>query len=265
MTSNRRIIFPQLGKAGRLGNQMWQIASTLGIARTRGAEPLFPTGWPYQRWFSCPDYWFQPTARNWPDATRFARHLVPRLRVYLQDLSLWEHCSDEVRLAFTLSDEANSILGQQWAQLAELPGPRIAVHVRRGDYVTNPPGTLNPLPLHWYDKAISNLRGTVIVFTDDPEWCGTHYPGDLLYRGTIVPKPDEPGYDPDAPVLDWIDMFLMARCDHHVISNSSFSWWSAWLADDADTIYPSQWGLDHVDPGWWRRCIPASWREVEVD
>ena len=138
----------------------------------------------------------------------------------------------------------------------------VAVHVRRGDYVTlrSAAALHGTLPVEYYAAAISQLRATVAsphfyVFSDEPEWCASHLPL-LVGEATFVSH----NVGPKA----WQDLMLMSRCRHHVVANSSFSWWGAWLADQRhrgaprQVIAPARWfagqALDTVDR------FPAHWR-----
>lgn len=258
--------FPALGGVGRIGNQLWQVASTVGLARRYSLRPVFPAGWAYRPFLSCPDEWFSDSLAGVRTSDALAVELDPRARPYLQDYGLWAEVDDEIRAAFTAVDGAVDIIDREWDEtLADLPGPVCAVHVRRGDYATNPAGTLTSLKLDYYLRALDTLQpGTVAVFSDEPDWCEEHLPfvPDVVYHGVTRPKEQEPGYA-TAPVLDWIDIYLMARCDQHVISNSTYAWWAAWLADDRETRFPSAWaGYEWVD---WRRMILDGWVEVEAE
>jgi hypothetical protein len=110
----------------------------------------------------------------------------------------------------------------------------ISVHVRRGDYLK--PGTHEVHGIlgetfyrQVFDRLESRIGGEaeIFIFSDDPaaaEQVLSFIPGSRLnhVRG-----------DPERP---WEDMALMARCRHHVIANSSFSWWGAWLNPSSDKI-----------------------------
>lgn len=108
-------------------------------------------------------------------------------------------------------------------------GPSVALHVRRGDYVSlaaaaSLHGTLG---LPYYEAALQRVRAQVegsryFVFSDDIAWCREHLP---LGAEEAVYVDHNAG--PDA----WQDLVLMATCRHHIIANSSFSWWGAWLRD----------------------------------
>jgi len=267
------LAYPTLEHAGRLGNQLWQIASTVGMALDRNMQPRFPENWSYRPFFSCPDDWFGPIqpkdATSWPLATRLDR----RCRPYLQDLSLWRHHQDVVRAAFQPSEIAKEAVMWQWAEgIYGLPGPVCALHIRRGDYATNPLGTVTSLPLSYYENALDVIHpASVVVFSDDIPWCRENFlRGDLYFEGVPRTVEQDPTYR-TAPVLDWIDLFLQMSCANAgsiVISNSTFSWWAAWLAESCERIvYPSRWfGRDMAKFINFRAMIPDDkrWTELRV-
>lgn len=264
----RPLAYPELGDAGRFGNQLWEVASTVGIARAKGMRPMFPQEWPYRPYLKCPDSWFGTIAPKTAHPTSYARKLDHRCRGYLQDLSLWEKSTTEVRRCFQPTNAAQAVIDEEWnAHFADLPTPICAVHIRRGDYATNPVGTLTALPIDYYVKAVADIEpGSVVVFSDDIKWCRTAFPwAEVYYEGIPRPKEQEDDYG-TAPVLDWIDLFLQARCQEHVISNSTYSWWGAWLSDNPSPRYPSRWYGDelssYID---FRSMIPPEWKEIEVE
>jgi len=263
-----RLVFPDLGKRGRLGNSLWQIASTVGLAHERGFAPTFPEDWAYRPYFNLPSKWYGPIQPRDTRSDTLATRIDPRARAYLQDLSLWQNVTSEVWNAFEPSAVAADVVADQWCdQIAHLSPPHTAVHVRRGDYATNPNGTINSLPSEWYLRAADKIDSTsTVVFSDDPDWCEETYGDrfDLYYRGVPRPKEQDEDYL-TAPVLDWIDLFLMAECERHVVSNSSYSWWGAWLSGDQHPVYPGRWygeQLSYID---WRAMIPTGWVEVPVE
>lgn len=263
-----RITMGALGHAGRFGNQLWQLAATVGLAHTHGLELALRPDWEYRRFYSVPDEWFSEDWQSARDATDFATHLDKRARVYLQDLSLFAHVAPEIREAFRLRPECQEVVEREWDGLPDLPRPICAVHVRRGDTLQNPPGTIQPLSAVWYRKALGRARpyGSVLVFTDDPTWCERNIDVNVpchVYRGVPRSVDRDPAYKVE-PVLDWIDLHMMAKAAAHVISNSSYGWWGAFLADSSKVIYPRKWFgpkiaafTDYtlmIAPGW-RGCM----------
>lgn len=242
------ITFPRLSQAGRLGNMLWQVAATVGIAGDRNEEFLLPENWDYRPYFSIPDWCYGP--QEGLDAGTIPQHLDERARVYLQDYGLFQYSETFIRelLRFSLfaTDTArSSVPNDLWS----LPRPWTSVHVRRGDNVTHPLG-YHPLRSKDYYQAAIKLvdePGSIIVFTDDEPWCQENMSKWLNSEVYIRSGPTRPreyadrvAYETSAP-LDWIDLYLMTLCDLHILANSSYSWWGAFLSKNRHPIYPSQW------------------------
>jgi hypothetical protein len=232
-----------------LGNALWELASTVGLARRHGMEPRFPTDWNYRHIFSVPDEYFADVSGI--ESPTLATDLKPEARSYLQNLAYFADIADEIREMFAPSPYASAVVDAVEG-FAALPQPVLSVHVRRGDNVqVNDPWTPNkhlyhPLrPLSYYQSAIAEMwwkvwpeRPSTAVFSDDREWCQANIPADYYGEAVVMPKENELSYYTTSP-MDWVDLFLMARCDLHVISNSSFAWWGAWLSDDPSPLYPA--------------------------
>lgn len=177
---------------------------------------------------------------------RFAR--VPHLRHthlvgYWQDRRYFEESSQTIRdefvLAAPLSREA-----LVWHDSAVSSGA-VGVHVRRGDYVTLASATAHHgvLDSSYYLAAVEEIhrhsdRSEVFVFSDDPEWCAEHLKGPL--GATIV----------SGGLRDIEELMIMSACRHHVLANSSFSWWAAWLGyhEEQMVVAPKRWTADGKPP-----------------
>lgn len=148
---------------------------------------------------------------------------------YFQTERYFVHCAEAVREAFRFHPHIVE------AARAQLPTDRpcVSVHIRRGDYKKDP----DKFPLveaPWYVQALELAGGGhPVVISDDPKWCRKHLP--------------RHGFPED---VTWIsgndaatDLCLMSLCDHHVIANSSFSWWGAWLnaSSDKTVVHPERW------------------------
>lgn len=106
--------------------------------------------------------------------------------------------------------------------LESLPRPIASVHVRRGDYLLEK--DLDICTPAYYERALAGLRASdvksFIIFSDDIPYCRK-----MLRLGETHAAFVDWNLGDDS----WQDMAMMSRCDHHVIANSSFSWWGAWL------------------------------------
>jgi len=131
----------------------------------------------------------------------------------------------------------------------------VSLHVRRGDYITHTPNAkiLSTCSLDYYNKAIDYISKRVdsphfFLFSDDMEWVKASL--DIPFEKTYIEH--NRGAD------SYRDMQLMHMCRHHIIANSSFSWWGAWLNPNPDklVVAPKTWFSDgKVDDD----LIPREW------
>lgn len=118
----------------------------------------------------------------------------------------------------------------------------VMIHVRRGDYISNPQATIThgPCSPHYYKNAIERIEKDLsspkyFVFSDDINWVKNNLFHDLNVE-YITGNETHPEFD----------IHLMSCCNNHIIANSSFSWWGAWLSqnDSKVIIYPKPWFND---------------------
>ena len=115
----------------------------------------------------------------------------------------------------------------------------VSIHVRRTDYLDAEHINVHNLCTEkYYRNAIKMVRdkhpnAVFFIFTDDKEWCRSHFKGHNFINVELQ----------EGENTDVADMLLMSRCKHHIIANSSFSWWSAWLNDSPEKmiIAPAKW------------------------
>jgi glycosyltransferase involved in cell wall biosynthesis len=128
----------------------------------------------------------------------------------------------------------------------------VGIHIRRGDYLKSPARDFHGVcGLEYFRRAIEIMRErqtapNFFVFSDDRAWCSGNFRGSDI---TIASGASTPNADMD----------LLASCKHHILSNSSFSWWGAYLAANfgQSVIAPAPWYTRiPVAPN----LIPASWQ-----
>jgi hypothetical protein len=137
----------------------------------------------------------------------------------------------------------------------------ISIHFRRGDYVTDAKiaARHGACTNDYFIKAVELIKARVerphfFVFSDDPAWVREHFT--IPHTMTLV--------DHNGPDKAHEDLRLMSLCRHHIIANSSFSWWGAWLNPRPDKIViaPLRWFNDPtVDTS---DLIPESWLRITV-
>ena len=156
----------------------------------------------------------------------------------------------EIDASHLLGDDHKKLLREIRARGA------ISVHVRRGDYVCDPRFDV-PERYNVLRTALACMRTEfpdqpLFVFSDDIAWCQQSglFRDDTVYRGAS--PADHPA----------IDLHLMSQCAHHVIANSSYSWWAAWLGDRAGKriIAPRQWFGRHTADD--MQILPPHWKQI---
>jgi hypothetical protein len=241
------ITFNNIGHMGRFGNQMFQFASTVGIARKLGFDPVFPEekfqqgldsnsydGCKLLECFNIPknlikpggeipinhiyyenDFVFNHQTEMLPDSTS--------LSGYFQTEKYFNFIEPEIKEIFTFRD---NIIENSKNYIKIENG--VSIHVRRGDYLTSP-GHHPTQTVEYYTEAMKHFdaNSNFYIFSDDPEWCRQN----LSINNSIIIESGSP----------YIDMYLMSLCYGHIIANSSFSWWGSWLANSKKTIAPSNW------------------------
>lgn len=218
------ISYSNLGQKGHgnLGNQLFQIASCIGIAKHFGTEAAFPA-WEYEKYFENPlpkGYSKGGTIKE--NHFHFAFEQFDNdcdITGWLQSESYFADCKEEIKKqfkfrikSFPLStfDLFDTIKSKQ----------TIAISIRRGDYVNNPNYAL--LPINYYIGALLKEfpdyhNYNIIIFSDDMEYCKLHFeclPNVNFAQGNAIEQ-----------------LFLASLCDHFIIANSTFSWWCAWLGE----------------------------------
>lgn len=157
------------------------------------------------------------------------------LRGYFQSEKYFEAAADTVRAAFDLNPLLSEA-GRSWVDKTS-GADTVAVHIRRGDYVSNPKATAvhGVMQADYYARALAMIQRAVpnprlFVVSDEPETARqllNDWGAAQFVTGTTM-------FD---------DMRLISACRHRIIANSSFSWWGAWLDPRADgiTIAPRAW------------------------
>jgi hypothetical protein len=237
------ITFSKLGKYGNLGNQLFQIASLIGLGKTFKHDVVIPE-WHYKNYFEA----LPPTQNiqgklveektfnyNLQQLNELSNNSNYDLLGWLQSEKYWKDAT-----IFRLKD------------CEKLETPTIGISVRRGDYVDNPNYTL--LQINYYLNALLRFNLSefnILVFSDDIEYCKIHFSclnNVQFAEGNAIEQ-----------------LILMAKCHSFIIANSTFSWWGAYLgngttirpnclfdgellANDISDFYPETWiSQDHEE------------------
>jgi hypothetical protein len=211
-------------------------------------------GRPSMRWLANSRWANEPHFQFWPGLASLQGPLY--LHGYWQSEHYFQEYADQIRADFTfkmdwdVQDEA--ILQRMRDQ------PSVSLHVRRGDYAKSKNDRIYAsCDLDYYREAIRLIRNRVpaiklFAFSDDPDWVEAHLSNEFGPLEVIRHNSGSRSAN---------DMRLMSQADHHIIANSSFSWWGAWLNPSHDKIVvaPRLWFVNGTDDS---DLIPASWIRV---
>ncbi|MFK7939718.1 MAG: alpha-1,2-fucosyltransferase [Roseovarius sp.] len=173
------------------------------------------------------------------------------LHGYWQSDRYFAQIADQLRADLRFTTALNDANAQMAAQIAAAQTP-VSFHVRRGDYLAG--DTYAACTPEYYRAAAAHLADqlgavTCFVFSNDPGWAQDNL---NLGQHTVV-------VDINSETTGHFDLHLQSLCAHHVIANSTFSWWAAWLnaAPGKQVVAPKAWfakpGMDNPD------LCPASW------
>mgnify|MGYP007100114134 CR=1 FL=1 len=254
------LTYSQIGFFGRLGNQLFQFASTIGIAKKLGYEVCFPienTIQPsiehfkdgvtrevtfdipkvfnvpkelltskqsikYDKEVNEPHFHFSPQLFTIPDDTN--------LKGYYQTKKYFEHCEEEIR---SILQFKSPIVEKAKEIFRGIKTETVSIHVRLGDYVAQQ--QFHPVcDFEYYADALKEFADdkeyTFVIFSDNIEHCKNIFP---QQENVLFICDNEPE----------VDMCAMSMCDHNIIANSSFSWWAAWLNNNPSkkVVAPKKW------------------------
>ena len=161
-----------------------------------------------------------------------------RLWGYFQSWQYFETVADELRDQLRGIRSKSSWFEEISAEIQN-SGPSVAVHVRRGDFVGNE--VLGALPESYFESALRFIMraakcSDVFVFSDDIE----SLEAKEFLSGTTATVHYVRNHELAQPIEV---VNLLAKCDHIVMSNSTLSWWGAWLGstDSQIVVYPRPW------------------------
>lgn len=171
---------------------------------------------------------------------------------YWQTEKYFEDFKDEIRKDFEFKDQLG-IYAQQKLDEILRDDDSVSVHFRRGDYVNNANHDTNNQD--YYSRAIiqiKELKGQVnfYVFSDDIEWVKNNV--EFLKNANFVSSPE---------IKDYEELYLMSKCKNHIIANSTFSWWGAWLNSNSNKIViaPKKWVNGKENETKFADIIPSGW------
>ena len=260
------LIGPNVNTNPGLGNQMFPMAAVCSLAWENNDKALFRHGH-YQEIYMdnifkntlfdnniemVEDVYREPYFNYAPIPYCENRYIDG----YFQSYKYFEKYADKIKGMFLPSTLEEVNLKLEVPIFDKCVG---GIHIRRTDYLgfshIHPELTRE----NYYNKAISILQPKVdnwLICSDDIEWAKENFS-------------DLPNVTFSEGRADYEDMWLLSLCDHFIIANSTFSWWSAWLSNtntDKEVICPQTWfgkTWYNDNPGQHvNDLIPTNWRKV---
>jgi hypothetical protein len=174
--------------------------------------------------------------------------------------------AEQIRVDFTPRNEISAASRAVEREILASGNRSVFLHIRRADYVHHLPNLLahGSCSMEYYVRAAEHVAQQVrdpqfFAFSDEPEWVRDNL--HLPYRTTIVSH-NKPGNRSHVG-SEHEDLWLMSRCRHAVLANSSFSWWGAWLNNQRERIViaPRSWvGTLKLDT---RDLVPERWIRMD--
>jgi hypothetical protein len=180
---------------------------------------------------------------------------------YWQSESYFCDIADTIRKDFSLRRPMTNDGERMHAAIKKNP-TAVSVHIRRGDYLQKKANSYHGLcSTEYYVKAMEVLDRALhqgpgsnvhfFVFSDDIQWVkeNIHFPHPVTFVS-------------NASIPDYEELTLMSKCSHHIIANSSFSWWGAWLNPDPQklVIAPQKWF--NTKESKYKGIIPDTWTRI---
>lgn len=257
------IAFPDLGKYGRLGNQLFQLAALMAFSKKYNCEFAIPP-WEYAKYF---DYkfnrqnfetdilieepFFHYTPEFWDAHATDFREKQTGIKGYFQTEKYWKEYEDDIMQMFSFSPKLVENIRKKHAEIFSKPS--IAIHIRRTDFVNHP--NFYQLPLEYFIGALLQFfpdykNNHIVFFSDDIYHC----------KLNIKKLPCFYFIEGQSNIED---LCMMSLCDHYIISNSTFSWWGAVLGEKKHSVIvrPAYYLAGEFQKKMdWRDFYPDRWR-----
>jgi len=242
------IIFERLGGWG-LGNSLFQIAATIAIAKHNNTTYGFPDNC-YFKQLRFDDNKIFKNELPWLKITNYENtpwwglgdiKYVPlpvlegdyRIDGFFQSEKYFKEHRDYILKVLDIKNEYKDYIKNKYNNILNLQNTCV-LHVRRNDYLNA--REMRVLDKSYYQQAVNYFgnENTYLIFSDDIEWCKNNFT--FIKNKKFIEENN-----------DLLEMFLMSQFKKHIIANSTFSWWGAWMAENNEVIIPNpstQWFSD---------------------
>ncbi len=252
---------------GGLGNQLFQIATALAYGWQHDVPVVFEAIKSSESIFeNRPTYWqslfHQLQTRNTLNINvattykhpQFSYSPIPKipapvlLEGYFQSYKFFHKYRDQLLKTICLPTQTIADIQTTYHSLLALDN-KIGIHIRRGDYLKLKHYHTVLSQTRYYQKALLQFKQcpNLIIFSDDIEWCKKEFktlttPWPQKLFKSKVEQYHQKHRCHFVEDTDIVEFFLLSQCNHHIIANSSFSWWAAYLSPkQGNVVAPKKW------------------------
>ena len=175
------------------------------------------------------------------------------LEGWFQSYKYFEDCEEDIRRMFQPAFQVTDQMRKWMDQIKTMPNST-SLHIRRGDYITDYGSAVGT---NYYEQAIEYIKSFdkdthFYVFSDDIEWAKENIKHENLH------------FVSDGSMNMLEEFFVMSSCKNQIITNSSFSWWAAWLNGNEKKIVIAP-CIEKSKAGSWRKeSYPESWYTIDA-
>jgi len=147
-----------------------------------------------------------------------------------KDKNFYTDRKEEIKRVYTFDSSKLNEESKKWYDLIKQTGNSCSLHIRRGDYIGHP-NFDNICTISYYRNALKEMESQVgedlqyFVFSDDIEWCRQQFSNQNFHYIDCNKGKDS-----------WQDLMLISSSKHHIMANSTFSWWGSFLGEQKDSV-----------------------------
>lgn len=297
--NNKPILWVSCLVCGGLGNQLFQIFNAISYGIKYNRKIIFQSVIPNSPRHT---YWdtflkhlfifttgFKPNGMTdkmlygfpvYQEGEGFSHIEIPEVKMtnvrlygYYQSYKYFEHYQTNIYNLVKINRFRDSILEKYGNLYLSREIPTVSMHFRIGDYVKL--ADYHPvLSYMYYEHALSYLirelgeKLCVLVFCQQTDMSIPKGYVDQFYQSKF---PNIEFVFVENKMEDWEEMLLMSLADHHIIANSTFSWWGAYIgkslhegADNKIVCYPDMWfGYEYMNNNT-NDLFPPSWTKIDA-
>jgi hypothetical protein len=244
------VTFHNIGKLGRLGNQLFQIAAVAGYSKKFNYNWSI-NNWSYKDFFennisysdNIQKVFYEYYETDYKEIPNLGSNL--EIFGYFQSEKYFESHKDYVKYIFKPKKEIIEKIKNN--NVCKFNNEECVIHIRRGDYIN----LGHFLGKKYYENSINEMKNDGVkkffIVSDDIEWCKENFKSSEFYFSKNN--------------IDIEDLFFMSLFKNIIIANSSFSWWGAYLGENKKTICPD---VPFKDWSNFEDYYPKTWKKIKI-